>query len=721
MPAIELIGSRSAGDAVLHAPLGACGSADPRRLIRRVERVLGVRFAVFNRFEGAVAVCYDSRRVSEARLWRVLRAPERDAREGWMQAVLRFDERYGVFFRLTAAAVFVALSYTLKTVMGSAYTSDDLSYRAVNGAVVLLGYAAYIRALSTLFWRAQMTVDLLVVVIVFCALAVGQWTVAATLVLISIASETVRQVVGVRADRSLIRLAVAVPNEARVLRGGERRTVALHEIREDDTVLLEDEDGVPVDGLVTAGQAWVREPALLSGEEKTREVIVGDRVTSGSRILAGAIDVLAERAGRGTFVGRLDRLIFNARRLGSQTDDVVRRLSNVFVSSVLFLGILGFMVYGQFAFAEHKVLPLDILARELPLMIAICPFALLLAAPVGVYIAIVSAAGKGILFKGGHMARMLARVRCMIFDKTGTLTRARPTLVDIKGFDGVSADDVLRAALFVERLSGHPVARAICDYARRQRLIVELPDEHREVDGIGMEARKGENVYAVGTRRMMEGKREIPISAYEWLADYEDKGFNTVFVADGRRVIGGMALQDEAREDAAAVLSGLRARGLQRAVLVSGDDEYVLARLTRDLPLDDSTPNCRAETKRHLIRDLRRRGQRVAFVGDGVNDDEELKAADVGIVVGGAGSDESIDEAGVVLLRNRLSTLVDAVDISRSMVRAIRINHVLAIAGSLTMVLPALAGWIGLQTVALGQLGLVVAVSALSAMLVYRR
>jgi Cd2+/Zn2+-exporting ATPase len=318
--------------------------------------------------------------------------------------------------------------------------------------------------------------------------------------------------------------------------------------------------------------------------------------------------------------------------------------------------------------------------RSLVLLVIACPCALVISTPVSIVSALAGAARKGVLIKGGLHLERTATIRAVAFDKTGTLTRGRLTVIEVQTLDGVSPAAVLALAASLETRSEHPIARAVVRRAEEDGIEV-VPAEHvRALPGRGAEGVAGGQPVVIGNHRLFEERRLCTPDIDARLDALADKGRTAVLVAAGGRAIGLVAVADEPRATARAAVALLRAQGIERIALLTGDNRTAARSLADELGIDEADAELLPEDKVEAITRLRARFGPVAMIGDGVNDAPALAAADVGFAMGAAGTDAALETADVALMADELLRVPYAFRLSRATARTIRANIVFALA-----------------------------------------
>ncbi|MDM0104251.1 heavy metal translocating P-type ATPase [Variovorax sp. J22R24] len=488
------------------------------------------------------------------------------------------------------------------------------------------------------------------------------------------------------------------PERARVRRHGIDQDVALAQVGIDDLVVIRPGERLPVDGTVVEGASEVDE-SLITGESLPVAKQVADTVTGGSMNGQGLLVVRTTAVGAESTLARIVRLVESAQAKKAPIQRLVDRVSNVFVPVVIGIALLTFLAWG-FVTGNWETAILNAVA----VLVIACPCALGLATPTAIMAGTGVAARHGVLIKDAEALEVAHSVRIVAFDKTGTLTEGRPELVAFEAVDG-NADALLRASAAIQAGSEHPLARAVLDRAKKAGIEIPRANAVRAVAGRGMSALVDGRALRLGSTRFM---REIlvPLGRLDARATQLQSEGRTVSwladVTDRPTLIGLLAFGDTPKASAAAAIRQLHAQGI-RTALVSGDNRGSAEAVARALKIDTVRAEVLPEDKASIITQLKSGGERVAMVGDGINDAPALAAADVGIAMS-TGTDVAMHAAGITLMRGDPALVSDAIDISRRTYAKIRQNLFWAFAYNV----------VGIPLAALGMLSPVIAGAAMA-------
>lgn len=551
-------------------------------------------------------------------------------------------------------------------------------------------------------WARDFTVDVLVSTAILAALVVGQYQAGAIVAVMLLGGGLLERLTVARASQALVALLARVPTTATILCGQSEATVSVEAIRPGDTVRVRTGAMVPVDGVVVEGAATV-DQSSITGESIPVEKGPGQRVFAGTLNRAGILDIRATQVGSGTTLGKIIRLVEEAQR----TTAPVQRLANRYAQ---FYAPIAFAVAAAVYFLTGDIL------RAITVLIVFCPCALVLATPTAVIAGIGNAARRTVLIRGGAQLEAAGRIEVVAFDKTGTLTTGEPAVTDVIAqrfasdvqqpipnvqpgtWDGER--EVLRLAAAAEKFSEHPLGRAIVAEAAARGIRPPDPRDSRIVPGVGVEAVVEGRRVSVGRSDGLRGPGTcLDARAAQTAEALEAEGKTVLPVMADGRLMGWIALRDTVRPGVTEAVAALRRVGVKEVLLLTGDNPRVAAAVAGEIGVDGYRAGLLPEEKLAVVRELQRRGLRVAVVGDGVNDAPALAAADIGIAMGAAGTDVAIETADIALMSSDLARIPEVLSLARRALRVIRENVLLSVAINLLAVV--LAG-LGIVTPILG-------------------
>ena len=483
---------------------------------------------------------------------------------------------------------------------------------------------------------------------------------------------------------------------------GHHHDIPVAELRPGMRLLIKPGAQFPVDAEISIGQTSADE-SNLTGEATPVAKAVGDTVLAGTINLWGAVETTALRPASESALQKIIRLIQDAQHLKAPAQRFTDKFSARYTYLVLSLSVVMFFVWWLVfhlpPFAAHHSIA-SAFYRTMTLLVVASPCALVLSIPSAVLAAIAWGARRGILFRGGAAVEKLAEVQVVALDKTGTLTTGELQVARVESFPPGRELEAAQLAYSLERLSTHPLARAITRYGKQHQLALAPLDCFESIAGLGLRARRNGQPCLLGRREWLAQGPHAQVMAQ---VPQTEPGFSEVWLAtDG--LLGRLILRDDIRPQAKVVLEELRRAGL-RTVVLTGDRKATGDFLKQQLALDDVRAELKPEEKVSIIQSFTERQQLVAMVGDGVNDAPSLAAAHVGLAMGARGSDAALEQAEVVLMHDRLENVLAAYQLSQRARRVIRQNLVISLGTVLVLVSFALLGKIPLTIGVVGHEG----------------
>lgn len=508
--------------------------------------------------------------------------------------------------------------------------------------------------------RGDVGLDIVAALSMLAALVFAEYLAAAVVALMYAGGQYLESFAERRASREMTALLARVPRSAMRYRDGRLEEVTLDAIEPGDRLVVRKGDVVPVDGEVAEGLA-VLDQAALTGESIPVQQRLGDSVMSGSTNAGEAFHLTASRrAAESTYAG-IVRLVAAAQRSRAPMSRLADRYAMVFLTATIVLAGGAWLWSGD---------PI----RAVAVLVVATPCPLILAVPVAIVSGLSRAAKHGILIKGGRALETLARVRSLVIDKTGTLTHGRARIVATKVVADMPADEILRLAASLDQASKHIIAQTIVDEARDRGIALAVPADVLETSGEGVEGRVDGRSVVVGGLRFVSRKLAQP-GMSDLRAD-RSPGAAAVAVGIDGKLAGVLILADELRAGTEALLGDLRALGIERIVLATGDRRDVAEMVVRGLSIDAVRSELTPDQKTLVVLSERKNGP-VMMMGDGVNDAPALAAADLGVAMGAKGAAASAEAADVVLLVDQLDRILPAIRIARRS-RFIALESVLA-------------------------------------------
>jgi Cd2+/Zn2+-exporting ATPase len=535
-------------------------------------------------------------------------------------------------------------------------------------------------------------IDTLMLVAAAGAAALGAWAEGALLLFLFSIGHALENYAMGRAKRAIEALADLAPRTAHVRRGDQVVEVPVEEVEIGDTVVVRPNERLPADGFVVVGATSINQapvtgesmpvdkqpvPDAAAARKRPAQVASSSVVFAGTINGAGSIEIETTRKSSDTTLAKVVRMVSEAETQKSPTQRFTDRFERIFVPVVLGL---AFVLLFAWVVVDEPFR--DSFYRAMAVLVAASPCALAIATPSAVLSGVARAARAGVLIKGGAPLENLGSLNAIAFDKTGTLTEGRPRITDIVPVGGASETDLLMTAVAVERLSDHPLAEAIArDGSERLGSKTTAPaSDLKSLTGKGVTAQlEGATVF-IGKPEMFGADGVAPLGqeAEAAVKRLREDGRTLMVVRQGERDLGVIGLLDTPRAAARATLEALRALGVSRMIMLSGDHQKAAQAIASQVGLSEAWGDLMPEDKVEAIKRLRAEGK-IAMVGDGVNDAPAMATATVGIAMGAAGSDVALETAEVALMSDDLSQLPFAVGLSRSTRRIILQNLIVSL------------------------------------------
>lgn len=532
-------------------------------------------------------------------------------------------------------------------------------------------------------------IDTLMLVAAVGAAALGKWAEGALLLFLFSLGHSLEHYAMGRARRAIEALAKLAPETANVRRNGTMSELPVSQLQLGDIVIVRPNERLPADGVVTLGTSSVNQ-APVTGEsvpvdkqpasDPAEAVKAFDKVAAVNRVFAGTINgsgvievMVARRADQST-MARVVKMVADAETQRSPTQNFTEKFERIFVPAVLVLVTIllfaGVVVDEPFS---------DSFYRAMAVLVAASPCALAISVPSAVLSGVARAARGGVLVKGGAPLENLGTLTSIAFDKTGTLTEGKPKLTDAVAADGATEQELLSVAMAIEEHSDHPLASAVVVGAKERlgnSVIPVQASDIKSITGRGVQAMVGEElVYIAKPVFFSETDGNVlPVDVLNADLKLVEAGRTTMIVLKGKRFLGVLGVMDTPRPVAGEVMAALRGLGIDRLIMISGDNQQVANAVAKSVGLTEARGDLMPEQKVEAIKELRDKHGKVAMVGDGVNDAPAMANATVGIAMGAAGSDVALETADVALMADDLAQLPFAVGLSRSTSRIIKQN-----------------------------------------------
>ena len=566
---------------------------------------------------------------------------------------------------------------------------------------LVCGYDVLLKAARNISHGHVFDENFLMAIATLGAFGVAEYPEATFVMLFYQVGELFQSIAVGRSRRAISDLMDICPDTARVLRGGEIVETLPDEVAPGEIVEVRPGDKIPLDGTVVEGRSSV-DTAALTGESIPRDVIEGDSVTGGCVNLTGLLRVKTSGTFAESTVSKVLELVENSSEKKAKAENFITKFARYYTPAVVVCAVLLACVPPLFLGVSSWDVWKVWIERALIFLVVSCPCALVVSVPLSFFGAIGGASRRGVLIKGANYMETLANVGCVVFDKTGTLTEGRFEVSAVHP-ETISEDELLDLAALAESRSAHPIAESIVR-AHGGHLAAERISSITEEAGLGVTAVVDGATVAVGNSRLMD-----KVGA-AWHPCHH--AGNVIHVAANGVYAGHIVIEDKIKETSPEAIEGLRSLGVRQTAMLSGDNEANAKLVADAVGLDTYRAGLLPEQKvgelEALLEDAHKKGETVAFVGDGINDAPVLTRADVGIAMGALGSDAAIEAADVVLMNDRPTDVVRAIKLARRTMRIVRQNVIFALAVKLAVMILGALGVAGMWLAVFADVGVLI-------------
>jgi Cd2+/Zn2+-exporting ATPase len=581
-------------------------------------------------------------------------------------------------------SVLTALASTQET-SGSLSALTVLCYL---GATILGGWHIVPKAAASLS-SLRPDMNLLMTVAVLGAAAIGEWFEAGTVAFLFALALLLESWSVSRARHAIRALTHLSPSMACQVcpRDGDLMEVPVAEVPVGATIVVRPGERIPLDGVITEGRTTVNQ-APITGESYPVARNIDDEVLAGTINQDGAVSVRVTKPAANTTLARIIRMVEEAQGRRAPVEQWVDHFSRYYTPAMIGMALLVAVVPpllfdGPWAKWFYEALVMLVIA---------CPCALVISTPVGIIAGLTAAARKGVLIKGGIYLEMAARLRAIALDKTGTLTHGNPQVQAIVPFHPHAAAEVLAIAASLEASSLHPMARAIRRKCETEPVRLETVTDFQAIPGKGASGIIRGKLFWIGSHRLMHEQGAETPAIHAAVQRLEDAGHSVLVVGCDREILGLISVADRVRESAASMIAALRHQGIERIVMLTGDNEETARAVAAEAGVDAYHAELLPEDKMHLVHTLTQDYRHVGMVGDGVNDAPAMAAASLAVAMGAAGSDAAIETADIALMNDDLTRLPWLIAHARRTLSTIRANVFFALGLKAAVMLLAVAG-----------------------------
>ena len=546
-------------------------------------------------------------------------------------------------------------------------------------AIILCGLPIIMEAIIGLITAFDIKADVLVSLALIASVLIGEDFAAGEVAFIMQLGALLEDLTVAKARAGIEKLVNLTPQKARVISGGEEKVIPAEDVKVEDIIRVLPGETVPVDGVIISGQTSVNQ-AVMTGESLPVDKAVGDEVSSGTVNQFGAFEMKATKVGEDSSIQRMIRLVQSADAGKAK----IVGLADVWATWIV---VIALTAAGLTWFFTGEII------RAVTILVVFCPCALVLATPTAIMAAIGNATKHGFLVREGDALERLAKVNRITFDKTGTLTYGTPKVTAVESVSDYSKDDIYMYAASAEKLSEHPLGKAVVRCYGKE---VKSALNFSMIPGEGVTAEVDGKVVKAGNLKLVSKNNEINLSndIVKSAGKYINEGSTVIYVSVDDVLAGFIVLSDTVREESASMIEKLNALGVQ-TVLLTGDNQKSAETIAKQLGVADVHANCLPEDKLNHIEDFQKDGNAVCMIGDGINDAPALKKADVGIAMGGVGSDIAVDAADIALVDDEVKELPHLFALSKKMMTTIKINLTFSMGLNFLAIALAITGLLG--------------------------
>ncbi|WP_416828973.1 heavy metal translocating P-type ATPase [Ectobacillus polymachus] len=564
-----------------------------------------------------------------------------------------FKRHHELIFALSSG-VFILIGWILDK---QGATTVSIAFFVL--AFLIGGYAKAKEGITSTIEEKDLNVEMLMIFAAVGSAMIGYWAEGSILILIFALSGAMETYTMNKSKKEISALLDLQPEEALRISNGTEERVPVKELQIDDIILIKPGERIPADGMIVVGETNVDE-AAITGEPIPNEKKVNDNVFAGTVNMRGAIEVKITKNSDQTLFQKIIRMVQSAQSEKSPSQLFIEKFEGTYVKAVLaVVALMMFIPHYALGWSWNETL-----YRAMILLVVASPCALVASITPASLSAISNGARHGILFKGGVHLERLASLRAVAFDKTGTLTQGRPVVTDVFVREGITEADMLQIMASIESHSTHPLAEAIVKFSKQTYNAAPVkPEKVEDVTGFGLKGVVDNKAYKIGK----------PAFVGDEAATFKDgiasklanEGKTLVYMSDEQGIVGLIALKDILRPETLKTIQALDALGV-KSVMITGDNEQTAKAIAAESNISEYYGSCLPETKVEAIKELKEKYGTVAMVGDGINDAPALATASIGVAMG-EGTDVALETADVVLMKNELSRLAQAIKLSKRM------------------------------------------------------
>ena len=555
----------------------------------------------------------------------------------------------------------------------------SLPFDAAWVAIILCGVPIIMEAIIGLITDFDIKADVLVSIALVAAICIGEDFAAGEVAFIMQLGALLEDFTVSKARAGIEKLVHLTPQTARIITDGTETIVSAEQVKVGDFIRVLPGETVPVDGVIVSGQTSINQ-AVMTGESLPVDKSVGDEISSGTVNQFGAFEMRAVKVGEDSSIQRMIKLVQSADASKAKIVGLADKWATWIVVIALTAAGLTWIISGE-------------IIRAVTILVVFCPCALVLATPTAIMAAIGNATKHGFLVREGDALERFANISKITFDKTGTLTNGTPKVTAIESVSGYSKEEIFELAAAAEQMSEHPLGKAIVKCFGKKTAVVE---DFKMIPGEGVIAKLNGQWIKAGNMKLIAKNEAITITSEiaAGVGKHLNEGSTVIYIAVNNSLVGYIVLSDTIREESRELIKSLNRLGVQ-SILLTGDSQNAAKMIAQQLCISETHAGCLPEDKLNYIKTYQNNGYAVCMIGDGINDAPALKKANVGIAMGGVGSDIAIDAADIVIVDDEIKELPHLFELSKRMMKTIKINLTCSMALNFLAIALAITGLLG--------------------------
>lgn len=591
--------------------------------------------------------------------------------------------------------LFTALGYVFFFQVGE----SNLATVSTFAAAILIGGWKLFRTGFKNLARFEFDMKTLMTIAVIGAAIIGEWAEGAVVVFLFAVSEALEGYSMEKARQSIRSLMNIAPNRATIRRGDELIEMDVKDVQVNDVMVIKPGEKIAMDGEVLKGESSINQ-ATITGESIPVFKQAGDEVFAGTLNEEGSLEVRVTKYAQDTTIAKIIHLVEEAQAEKAPSQQFVDRFAKYYTPAIIVIAMLVAMIPPLLFSATWS----DWIYNGLAVLVVGCPCALVISTPVAIVTAIGNAARHGVLIKGGIHLEETGKIDVVAFDKTGTITEGKPVVTEVISFGDMSESDVLAHAAAIETYSQHPLASSILRKAKADNVNNLHAENFQSFTGKGAQATVNGSMYRIGSPSLFQGKAPLPKELQMQIRTLQTQGKTVMLFGTDHRIEGLIAVADQVRKGSLSIIERLHQLG-KRTVMLTGDNQATGSAIGREVGIRETKSELMPQDKLTAIKELKQQYGKVAMVGDGINDAPALAAADVGVAMGGAGTDTAMETADIALMADDLSKVPYTMGLSQQTLAVIKQNIGFALLLKIIALLLVIPGWLTLWLAILADMG----------------